>query len=269
MEINLNEIAFERLAADRLSMQERAHLNKIFTDAHRKYNTGMTDVAHELDAPVVLSMDDARSLAHMQLDEKLAIRQTKVIDAAENRMRRENLRKTRAQKQFTERIARINTDAGNRGMLSSTGVLNQLERAENAHNDAVNAIDAEIAFIQSRMELDLQRHALAHDARVEALAKRMHNESQRNAVAVVRERGAQINRNYQNWKSWQRARLELNLAPHIRQAIQDEIFYEYKSFLFAQTPNRAHELLTSESLFLANLTGEQWSRMLNLIQSRR
>ncbi|MCL2587467.1 MAG: hypothetical protein FWE31_04500 [Firmicutes bacterium] len=283
MEINLDEIAFERLVNEKLQAfsdttpeadpealrpEERSRLQNIFTNAHRKFNIGLTDQLQYLEAPETLTINEARELAKYQFDQDLATRHEQLIERADIMTLRQEKRIARVNKQFNERIARINTDAGRRGLLSSTAVIDQMQRAQDARNDAIDAHEAEIASLQARLELDKQRITFAYENRVEALAKRIHNESQRNAVAIVRERATQHTRNYNNWKSWQRTKLELNIEPQVQKAIQDEVFYEYKAFLLSQCPDRANHLVAAEPIFFFNLTHDRWTQMVDMLAQR-
>jgi len=284
--INLDKIAFERLAQEKLdefnagilqnqanagwlTESERARLQEIFSNAFRKYNVGLTDQLQYLDAPVLLSIEDARQIAMHQLDADLELRKSKAKERTNIMIERQQKRISRINTQFAERVARLNTDAGRRGLLSSTSVITQMERAQNARDEAIAACDAEISFLEIRLELDVQRLSFGHDQRVEILAKRIHNESQRNAVMVVRERATQLARNYSNWKLWQRTRAELNLDNQARIGVENEIFYEYKAFLLGQDSLRAYQLVTSDPLFFHNLTQAQWVRMAQIMQDRR
>ena len=286
MEINLDEIAFERMANEKLKAylgivatgsvhsgiltpQERLQLQEVFTNAHRKYNLGLTDKRLELAPPVVMTIDQAREIAEHQIEAELVTRQAQITERAQIMIDRQHKRIARVNAQYQERVARINTDAGRRGLLSSTAVMVQLERAESARNEAISAHETEISFLEARLQLDLQRLDVTLGNRVEALAKRIHNESQRTAVAVVRERAMQADRNYSNWKSWQRVRLELNLDAKVQSAIEDEVFFEYKAFLLRQHPERAFQLIDNDPVFFFNLTVPQWIQMRTIMQNRR
>lgn len=256
-------------AQNYLTESERVLLSEIYANAHRKFGSGLTDVFTNVESPQTLTMDQARDLADLQLGRAMSVQIDQMIEQSERRIGRLNHRAVRIEQQFQERVARINTDAGRRGLLSSTAVINQLARANEARTRDLAEVHADIAEQIEMKVLRIERLNMQRDRQVETLAVRLHNESQRNALAFLRERGAQESRNLTNWRTLRRNKLELNILPSdIQKAIQDEVFHEYKAFLLRQTPARAWILIDWDPLFMFNLTRDNWITLNTMFRSR-
>jgi len=179
--------------------------------------------------------------------------------AADRRRVREEAKLERIRDQYELRVAAINTDAGRRGMLNSTVVLDQLDRARDARDAAEDAVHGEIAFIESRKALDMERVSLQHDARVSALAKRLMVESSRQALAAAREKAVQKRHNLRDFMSMQQMRLTIPV--NVAQIVLQEIYDEYVAWLVRQSPARAFALVDYDPLFYWNLGMAHWLRL--------
>ena len=105
------------------------------------------------------------------------------------------------------------------------------------------------------------------DERVATLAKRIHAESMRQNLAVLREMGLQRNRSHRNWTFFERnlAGMPINLQRSINNAIAEEYF----GFLAKQTPNRAFQLIDQDPAFFLNLDVSSWDTLWMEFERRR
>ena len=239
-----------------LTPEERVKLNGVFARAHRRYNAARTDYSGELPDVSVLSVEEATALAIAETEKLNELRREQIEEAAKRRRGVQEARLVRIEKQYKDRIAKINTDAGRRGMLSSTVVLDQVDRAWLARIQAEDAVQSEIDFINSRLAMDLEKLAHTSAQRVGVLAKRLRNESVRESLAVVREKNASASRSFKDFLNLQSARLTMPI--NAQSFIQQEIYDEYVSFLMTQTHQRAYRLIDYDPLFHFNLTLQQW-----------
>ena len=268
--IDLDEIKFKQMGKQRLeSFQaasaqgfnsfdfylthaEREYLDGIFARTLRKYNVGGTDFLNLIEEPKVLTHEEAVELARDQLIRKSEVQ----LEQLHSNIAR---RTERALKQYESRVAQIKTDATRRGMQNSTVVLSQLDRAARAK-------DAEIDFIEQDRELRSERIKLTADARVEALGKRIHADSMRTNIQVLREKSAQHSRSYRDWLQFQHARLTLPI--NTQATAEQEIYDRILEFMLTLPPRRAANIVDNDPVFFFNLTPVQYSRMFTELTRR-
>jgi len=283
--INLDEIKFNQMARQKLDAYEsavassgtlvhqnyltdaeRVELNLIMARAFLKFNVSGTDVTDLLEIPRILNDREADILARKELEELHNTRIDRINDEQDKRRERQILRKLKIGEQYKTRVARINTDAERRGMLNSTIVLNQLNVAESARNDAISAIDAEIDFIEATRTSRIDKLVASFEQRLTALSKRLQTDSVRINLATIREKGIQKSRSYRDWSQYERLRLVSPIS--VQNMINQEIYDRYVIFLSKQSPTRAAALVDHDPLFFFNLPQQLWTRLFNEFNRR-
>ncbi|MCL2755928.1 MAG: hypothetical protein FWE45_02635 [Firmicutes bacterium] len=279
-QIKFNQIARQKLAAfeqvskmesfnqnfDYLTDKERVEINLIMARTYRKYNVGGTDVPDLVEIPRPLTWEQAKQQAIEEAERLNVIRIDRINDEQSKRRERQLLRKQRINEQYKARIARINTDAGRRGILNSTIVLNQLERAHIAKQEAETAINDEIEFIEVTRNSRIDQQNTTFEQRAEALARRIHIDSVRINVQAIREKAVQRSRAFRDLIHLSQVRLTTPI--NTQTMIDQEIYDEYVTFLVKQLPRRAVSLVSNDPVFFFNLPHTMWLRLYNEFNRR-
>ncbi|MCL2851070.1 MAG: hypothetical protein FWE01_01775 [Firmicutes bacterium] len=249
-----------------LTEAERIQLDMVLVRAMKKYNSAMTDFIDLVDVPMPLTIDEAIIQATAEHDKSIKNATEQVDNKANRQKEREQFRLDRINKRYEEHIARINTDAMNRGMITSTIVLSQIERATEAHIKAIEAIYAEMDFIEARRTLNLERLELQSQVRINALAKRIQTENARASLQGIREKSIQRSRAFRDWIALQQTRLAVPI--NAQQLVDNEVHDEYLAFLMQLSIHRAIFLIDEEPLFFVNMSSSTWNRLASKMHSR-
>ena len=232
-----------------LTDPERRIINGLFARTWKKYMAGATDHSAVMEINTPLTMDEARSVARTEFETANMLRIEQTHNRLDNQIARQHDRRRIVAERHNARIAQINTDAQKRGIANSTIVLNQLQRAVAEKNRQDETIDREIETIQRTRTNDIARFTANTENRIEALAKRIHADSLRTNVAVVRERSAASSRSHRDMVHFHTARMSVNM--NVNQLIDDELHGQYMHWLFTnKTPADARSLAENEPIFM-------------------
>jgi len=249
-----------------LSEAERIHLDMILVRTMKKYNSAMTDCIDMIDVPVFMTMNEAIIQASSEHEVLLKNRIEQINHRTNRRKENQEMKLARIQKQFDERVARINTDAQNRGMITSTIVLSQIENATQVRDKAVEAVHAELEFIVAQAEFSIEQLELQAKSRIQVLAKRIHTENARMNLQVVRERSVQKSRAFRDWISFQQIRLATPINTQI--LVDNEVHDLYLEFLIHLDSQRAIFLVEHDPLFLINMSQTTFNRLIQKLRNR-
>jgi len=198
-----------------LSEKDRKYLNDIYAKAYKKY-FGWT-VATPGGKP--LSYAEALTAARDELETSFTLRR------AEIRARHD------------ARVLSINTEANKRGLITSTVVLQQIERA-----------------LQER-DAALEKFATVTDAKVRAAARRiMADELGATRLRVQADRDA-LNVTARRIGSGGIPQVDL------QRAMDEEVYAEYLRFLLALSPEVALAHIDTDPLFHFNLSTAYFNRL--------
>jgi len=251
-----------------LTEAERRQVNAIFARIWKKYHVAATSQADAIEINTPLTMEEARIVAQAEFEVINMTRVDQIHNRADHQISRQNDRRRVAQERHNVRIARINTDAQQRGLALSTIVLSQLERANAEKHSQDQVFDREIENIELVRSNGLARLHADNDQRIEALAKRIHADSLRTNIAAVRERSASQSRAYRDLLQLQQVRL---VAPiNVQQMADDETHGTLMHWLFTnKTPQQARALVNNDPVFTWNfILSMNATRFRNEVQRR-
>ena len=189
-----------------LNDEDRKLLNDIYARAYKKYNTGSTEGL-----------------------EFSLLAQAESYDA--------HKRVERVCQRYDEQVARINANAAKRGMLSSTVVLEQLDRALERCNTEVSAIENKL-FIENR----------------------------KFSLAIEKERSAAASRGFRNMLELVKARATATVDSQT--FIDEEVYAEYFAWLGGQDRMDAVAYVQNDPLFVFNLSSTYYNKLLQEMKNR-
>jgi len=227
-----------------LNEQERRELNSFYVSAYRKhfaYGTGLK--TREIKP---LSYTDAVKLAREELEEFFDNRRKEIAWRNEKRI-------AQADREHTQRVLAINTDAGKRGLLGSTIVLHQLELARIERQTKIDRADFDKAVALARFEN-------VTEGRVRTQARRLMSDS----AATIR---LGIQSDVATWNQLHRTR-GLTTNAERQRAMDEEVLAEFKRFLLSKSPAVAVSLVENDPLFFQNLSNDYHQRLIQEMRRR-
>jgi len=213
-----------------------------------------------------MTTESARVAASEQFVKDWEARTNQIVHQYDVRLERANRRITKVVEQHERRTLRIQTEAGRRGMGTSTIVLQQLDRAMSDHVDAVNNVNTEINALWESRNLALQRLAQNMETRIEAAAQRLMTESSRANVAAANAISSQRSRALRDFIAYHNLRNNVDI--HILETIDQAIFDEFVLFLTQMPLERAMRVVDRDGTFIQYLPFPQWDRLRRFIRER-
>jgi len=205
-----------------LNEKDRQYLNDIYARSYKKY-FGWT-------APTPggkpLSYAEALGVARDELETFYSLRRAEI------------------NAKHDARVLSINTEANKRGLITSTVVLEQIERA------------------MYERDIALEKFEHVTDAKVRAAARKMMAEE----LGLAR-LGMQADRDALNMTL---RRVTSGGIPNVdlQKAMDEEVYAEYLRFLLAQSPEVALAYVDNDPLFLFNLSTSYFNRLHTEIERR-
>lgn len=205
-----------------LNEKDRKYLNDIYARCYKKY-FGWTASAP---GGQPLSYAEAMNAARDELESFY------------------NARRTEINAKHDARVLAINTEANKRGLITSTIVLQQIERAE------------------YERDLALSKFETVTEARVRAAARKiMADELGIARLSVQADRDA-LNMLLEKTKSGGIP------SADIQKAMDEEVFAEYLRFLLDQSPDDALAYVTDDPLFYYNLSQTYFQKLKAQMEQR-
>jgi len=153
-------------------------------------------------------------------------------------------RRMKIMQDYTERVENIERNATARRIMNSSVVCQMLDKAFERRVDAI-------------ARLDNQK---------ERLAKRIHAEHQRTAIAVEREKSIQRSRSLRDFANIQRLRQTVPL--NTQALIDEELFASYLAWCLQFSPPVALGYASANRIFRDNMGLNQWARLLTDLTER-
>jgi hypothetical protein len=198
-----------------LAEKDRKYLNDIYAKAYKKY-FGWT-----------ASTPGGKPLSYQEA----------VVVARDELERFHGLRCTEIHAKHDARVLAINTEANKRGLITSTVVLQQIERA------------------MYERDLALEKFGTVTDAKVRAAARKIMAEELANTKLRV-----QADRDALNMIT-QRARTGGIPQSDLQRAMDEEVYAEYLRFLLGLSPEVALAHVDNDPLFFFNLSSTYFNRL--------
>lgn len=205
----------------RLNDSDRKYLIEVYARAYKKYFalSGGTGAA-------VLNYNEAFEAARDELE-------------AYNTARRAEINT-----KFNERIIAINTEAGKRGLLTSTIVIQQIEKAE---------------YDRTVM---LAKFESVADSQIRALARKMMNDN----AALIK---AQQKADKDSLDMFAKQSSVGGFSTVEKQkAMDEEVYCEYLRFLLSKSPEVALSYIDDDPLFYYNLSSAYYEKLLAEAEKR-
>lgn len=198
-----------------LPEKDKKYLNDIYAKAHKKYFAWTVPVS----GGKPLSYAEALAAAREELESFYATRRTEIFA------------------KHNAKILGINTEANKRGLITSTIVLQQIERAE-----------------QER-DLALSKFETVTDAKVRIAARKiMADELGRTRLSVQADKEA---------LKFALERTKVGGIPvaDLQKALDEEVYAEYLRFLLALSPDVALAYVDNDPLFFYNLSAIYFNKL--------
>jgi len=248
-------------------MPKRFELEQTIARIIKKHNSGATDFIELVEIPPIMAPCEARVEAMKQIEHETWIRIEEIKSNTSERIRRLEESIDRVERDYVASVAKINNNAGKRGILASSIVIDLLERADAKRADSVDSIKSQIYAISHACDLRIARINQGNSGRVDAVAKRMINESSRNHLAAVREQGLQKSRGFRDMVQIQRTR-QSGLTQTAIQLIDEEVYGVLLEYLTSLPPARALRVMQWDSIFLIYLSMPVFIRLNTLVERR-
>ncbi|MCL2846365.1 MAG: hypothetical protein FWE38_01615 [Firmicutes bacterium] len=278
--IDLDQVAFEKLAKQRaeqfsiepfnndryLTNAERIELNVMHARIIRKHNVAGIDVVDMFQTPAPMTAAQALNAADTQLRALASARTERLWAITAHRLQRVEDSQARIVRRYNERVARINTDASRRGILNSTIVVDRLQTARSERDEALEKGQTAITEIMERFHHDNQVAELVNNDRRAALSARLHTESIRNHLAVLREKSTQKRHALRELVNMERVRLTTPI--NSQRMIDQEIHDSYLVWLMRHSEQRAFNLVQWDPLFYSNMSRAMWIQLRDNMANR-
>lgn len=206
----------------RLNDTDRKYLDEVYARAYKKY-FAFSSSGIFTDA---LTFNDAFEAAREELE-------------AYNTARRKEINT-----KFNERIAEINTEAGKRGLLTSTIIMQQIEKAEYDRT------------------ITLQKFESVTDSQIRALARKMMNDNA--ALLKLQQKADKDSLDIFTKQST----VGGFSTTEKQKAMDEEVYGEYLRFLVAQSPEVALSYIEDDPVFYFNLSTEYYQKLLAEAEKR-
>ena len=205
-----------------LTKDQIRQLDDIYTSIVRKYRNQSTESAM-LDSIPRITKEDAEALAEAEL----GARRDKILET------------------YTHRVENINENAYNRGLLNSTIVLEQLDRA------------------YAKKAADLERL----DNMTERLVKKIMADNAKLSFSIEREKSISRSRALRDFVAVNKMKISV---PYNAQAlIEQDVYDAYLAWLLQYTPQDAYDYVNHNTIFLLNMGSTKRSELISTLNTRR
>jgi len=202
------------MAMPKLTDEQTVQLNDIYVRIVKKFTSFATDSVF-LMATSQITLEEAAQIAELELGAKRA----KIIE------------------DYNDRVAAIEANALKRGMMYSTFVLDQLDKA------FVRKIDA-LARLESAEE---------------KLAKKVFADNQKFGLAVEREKAVSKSRSLRDFVA--ASRMKNTVTYDAQTQIDEELYTAYLAWLLQFAPVHGLNLLEGNRLFVVNMGAGQYNKL--------
>ena len=201
-----------------LNETDRKHLNELYARAYKKYFAYTSTIG---------------------MGEMLGY--SEAIEAARDELERYNTAmRTEIENKFADRVNAINTEAGKRGLITSTIVLQQLEKA---------------AYEKGLMLLKFET---VSDAKVRTLARKMLSDNMTQIrLSLTADKNSLDMHNKSSMTQTEK-----------QKAVDEEVYGEYLRWLLSINPDVALSYVTDDPLFYYNLSATYLTKLTTEMQAR-
>ena len=248
-----------------LNDKDRVYLNGIYARAYKKHFAAATNYVNYKPS-VLFTWQEALEIAETELSRTNDLRREEINHSYDYRVGLISQRMERNQLLYNEQVIKINDNAAKRGMITSSVVLYQLEKAAQTHAERQTAAVNQIEELEIRRDLALAKCEASINEKTERNAKKLWNESRKLALAAQKEQGTAQSRSYKDMLAL--AKLKLTIPFNAQQNMDEEVYGEYLEWLLAQVPADALDYVTNEPLFALNLSPTYYAKLLNEVTGR-
>jgi len=154
-------------------------------------------------------------------------------------------RQLKIEMEYTDRCNEIEQNAVKRGMQSSNVTMELLDRAYQKKTDAVARLQGMI----------------------DKLAKRIHSDNQKLALAAEKEKSATRSRALRDYLS--AAKHKLTIQYNTQSLIDEEVYAAYLMWFLQFTPDTAYRYCNDNVVFLLNLGSTKYTQLRTELNTRR